>query len=109
MYSNFHKILNQFLTRMHSSRMRTVRSLTASHGGGGGCAWQGACMAGGMHGGGVHGRGHVWLGACVAGGHAWWRGGGCMVGDVHGRGHVWQGACIAGVHAWGSAWHSLPL
>ena len=32
-----------------------------------GCAWWGACMAGGMHCGGMHGRGHVWWG----GGHAW--------------------------------------
>ena len=47
----------------------------------GGPAWQGACMAGSMH-----GRGHAWQGACVAGG-------------VHGRGMcgvgcVWWGACI---------------
>ena len=74
---------------------------------GGGCAWQWqgvcvaeghvwqrVCMAGGMHGGGVRGRGHAWKGA--------WKGG------VHGRGHVWQegmcgrgdmcgkGACMAG-------------
>ena len=46
-----------------------------------GCAWQGVCMAGGVHGrgsingmGGMHGRGHVWqVGKC---------GRGCV--------HVWQ-------------------
>ena len=43
--------------------------------------WQGLCMAGGMHGGGVHGRE-----ACMAGGHVW-QGGAC----VHGG-----GACMAG-------------
>ena len=54
-----------------------------------GHVWQRVCMAGSMHGGGVHGRGA-------------WKGG------VHGRGHVWQegmcgrgdmcgrGACMAG-------------
>ena len=44
-----------------------------------GCAWKGACMAGGMLGGGM-------AGVCVAGG-------------MHGRGgggHAWQGACVAG-------------
>ena len=58
---------------MHSSRMRTARSLTASRsirggGCGGGGAWWGVGMhgrAGGMCGGGhgrggVHGRGDVW-------------------------------------------------
>ena len=73
---------------MHSSRMHTARSLTAScsiHGVAGGelCVPEGACMAeghvclGGMHGrgacvpGGMHGSmagGHACLGACVAGG-----------------------------------------
>ena len=48
---------------MHSSRMRTARSLTISLGGG--HAWQGACVAGSVHG----------KGACMAGG---------------GGGHVWQ-------------------
>ena len=48
-----------------------------------GAMWQGACMAGGMHDWGVHGRGHAWQGACMAGG-------------MHGRGmcdrgHAWQG------------------
>ena len=41
---------------------------------GGGHAWQGACMVGGIWGacmpGGVHG-GHVWWGVFVAGGDAW--------------------------------------
>ena len=74
--------------------------------GGGGRAWRGACMAGG-----VHGRGHAWWGcawqgACVAGGM---HGGGvhgrgaCLAGGVHGRGHVWQGVFVAGAHAAGYA------
>ena len=56
-----------------------------------------------MHGrkGGVHGRGHAWQGVCVAGGMH------CR-GGMHSRGHVWQvgmhdkggmhhrGACMAG-------------
>ena len=50
-------------------------------------AWQGACMAGGMH-----GRGHAWWGACMVGGCAW-QGGVCS------GGHAWQGACVVrGVH-----------
>ena len=81
------------------------------------------CVAGGMHGGGMHARWHAWQGVCMAGGmhgggHAWQ--GACMVGDfhggggglcdrehawqgyhvwqggMHGRGHVWQGGCMAG-------------
>ena len=68
------------------------------HGGGrcvwqGRCAWWGACMAGAMHGGGVHGEGHVWQGV--------WGdmcGGGCVEG-MHGGGG--REACMAG---WGSAW-----
>ena len=66
-----------------------------------GCAWQG-----GMHSGGVHGRG-----ACMAGGM---RGGGSMHGmvgvGVHGRGYAWWGACVAGggvCVAGGHAWHIL--
>ena len=59
----------------------------------GGCAWQGACVAGGIYGWGMHGRGPAWWGGCVAGvmhdrGCAWW--GACVA-----RGHV-KGACIAG-------------
>ena len=42
---------------------------------------------GGMHGGGVHGRG-----ACMARGHAWHGGGACVA-----DGCVWQG----GMHGWG--------
>ena len=63
---------------MHSSRMRTARSLTASSGRGGVCgreghAWQGGACMGGVRGGGC---------ACMAGGvHgggcAWWGGGAC--------------------------------
>ena len=44
--------------------------------------WQGACVAGAMH-----GRGRVWLGAVHDKGHVW-------QGGMHGRGHVWQ----EGVH-----------
>ena len=52
-----------------------------------GCALQGACMVGG-----VHGRWHAWQdGACMAGG---------MHGrGMHGKGHVWQG---------GHVWHTRP-
>ena len=56
---------------------------------GGGHAWWGVCMAGGMHG----RMGQAWQGACMAGG---------MHGrGMHGGGHVWQGgawqvACMAG-------------
>ena len=47
----------------------------------GGHAWQGGCVAGGMHSGrGVHGRG------CMMGVRG---GGACMAGGVHGRGHAW--------------------
>ena len=76
------------------------------HGGGmvqGVCAWWGVCMAGGacMVGvcvlqGGMHGRGHVWLGG--------------VHGGVHSGGHVWQGeACMARGHAWqgGHVWQIL--
>ena len=80
-----------------------------------GYAWQGACIAGSMHGRGacmaqvahVAGGMHVWWGVCmargpcVAGGHAWHRGcawqGACVAGDMH----AWQGACMAW---WGCAW-----
>ena len=51
----------------------------------GGHAWQGACVVGGMHGGGVwwgvHGRGHAMAGGVCGGGNAW-------QGGVHGRGHA---------------------
>ena len=70
-------------------------------------------MVGGMHGRGVHGRGHVWWGACLVGGRTWQRGacmvvGACVAGGMCGRGvcmagrHGWWGACVAGGHA-----HSL--
>ena len=53
-----------------------------------GHAWQGVCMAGGMHGGGC-----AWQGACMAGEHAWQ--GACMAGGVcMAGGLVWQGACM---------------
>ena len=83
-----------------------------------GCAWRGACMAGGVHGmGGMHDSGCMVGGACVLGGHVW-------QGDMHGRGCVHcrgvymaervcmaggmcgRGACVAG----GCAWQErLPL
>ena len=64
-----------------------------------GCAWQGACVAAGMCGGGhmlqggVHGGGHAWQGACIAG--ACIAGGHALQGGVCGR-----RACVAGTHAW---------
>ena len=70
----------------------------------GGHAWQGACMAGGMHG----IWGHAWQGVCMAGGIcnrgcAWQ--GGCMAEGMHGRGCAWWGwgaTCMAGGHTcWG--------
>ena len=60
----------RMVTRMHSSRMLTTHSLTASHsirggGGGGGMHGRGACVVGGMNdrGGGMYGRGCAWRGA----------------------------------------------
>ena len=44
----------------------------------------GVCVVGGVYGGGMRGGGHVWQGACMARGHAWQRGG------MHGGGGVWQ-------------------
>ena len=68
---------------------------------------EGVCMAGGVHGsgcqwqGGVCGWGHAWQGVCMAEGVHGRR-------DMHGRGwacmaggHVWQGACMAEGCAWG--------
>ena len=50
-----------------------------------GCAWQGVCMVGGMHGSGRH----VWQGgACMAEGHAWQ------------MGHAWWGVCMVVWHVW---------
>ena len=59
-----------------------------------GHAWQGACMAGGMHGrgGGVHGPGG-WQGACVAGEGA------CMAGGMHGWGMCGGEGGIHATHA----------
>ena len=73
----------KFLKRsMHSSRMRTARSLTI------------ACVMGG---GGVLCV-HAWQRACVVG-RGWQRG--VQDGDMNGRqGHVWQGVCMAGVCVW---------
>ena len=47
-------------------------------------------MAGGMHGRGVCGTGHVWQGDMHGRGHAWW--GVCMAGGMCGGGHAWQGS-----------------
>ena len=52
------------------------------------------CMAGGMHGRGVHGRGHAWLEGMHGRGHACKRGvwqGGLYDGGVLDWGHVWKG------------------
>ena len=69
---------------MHGGQICAVRGMH-----GRGCAFQGACVAGGV----LHGRGHawqgamhVWQGACIAGGHA------CVAGGMY----VWQGACMCG-------------
>ena len=51
-------------------------------------------MAGGVHGGGVCGRG-TFMAEGVHG-----RGGMCGRGAYMERGHVWQGACVAGGPAW---------
>ena len=51
---------------------------------------EGACMAGGMCGRGVDGRG-----ACVAGRHVW-QGWHAWQGCVGGGWHAWQGVCMAG-------------
>ena len=62
------------------------------HGWGGGHAWQGACMAGS-----VHGRGeHAWQGACMA-----W---GCVAGSTHGRGACVAGGMAGGMCGGGHAW-----
>ena len=95
--------------------------LSFSHSVHGGHAWQGVCIAGGMHGrgacvaggtcvaGGVCGRVCVWQGACMAGGHVWqgvcMAGGHVWQGGMCGRGHAWQGACmVEDVHGRGCAW-----
>ena len=49
----------------------------------GGHAWQGACMAGD-----VHGRGCAWWWVCMAEGA-------CMAGECMARRDVWWGACVA--------------
>ena len=46
----------------------------------------------------MHGRGHAWQGVCMAGGvHCR---GACMAGGMHGRGHAWRGPCMARGHVW---------
>ena len=72
-------IVFTFPTRMHSSRMRTASSLTASRS----IRW-GACMPG---------RGACAQGVCARGGHACLGRGAC----VHAQG---EGVCMPGGHAW---------
>ena len=55
-----------------------------------GHVWQGACVAGGMHGRGACMAGGVWQGIMPCRGHA------CQGGE----GLMWQG----GMHSWGCAW-----
>ena len=99
------------------------------HGNGGmhgrGCARQGACMAGGMCGGGMHGRECVWQGGMHGRGYVWQQGA-CMAGDrcgrvcawqwgMHGRrGHAWQEMATAadsthptGMHSCSNYFHTL--
>ena len=57
----------------------------------GGHVWQGAWMAGGMHGGGMHGRGSMHGGGM--------HGRGCTWQGAYVVGGAWQGACVAGEHA----------
>ena len=75
-------------------RGRSMRGIGAYMAGG--CAWQG----------GMHRRGHTWQGARMAGdvhggGGVWlgggpaWQGSMCG-GDMHGGGHSWQGRACAG-------------
>ena len=49
-----------------------------------GCAWQGVCMAGGVHGrGSINGMGgHAWQGACMAGGQVWQGVCACVAGET---------------------------
>ena len=80
---------------------------------GGGMHGRGTCLGGGKHGGGMPNRGHAWWGTCLGGGkhgggmpsrgHAWW--GTCLGGGKHGggmpsRGHAWW----EGMHSRGHAW-----
>ena len=57
--------------------------------------WQGACVAGAMHGrgrvwqGAVHDKGHVWQGGM----HGRWA---CMAGGMCGRRACMTGVCVAG-------------
>ena len=66
--------------------------------GGGGLAWQGACMAGGMCGRGMHGRRACMAGACMAVGMCG-RGMCVWQGGMHGREHAWSGGAWQG-HVW---------
>ena len=53
-----------------------------------GRVWRGACVVGGVHGG-----GHAWQGGMHSGGCVWQGVG------MHGRGHAWQGRVCGGGHA----------
>ena len=67
-------------------KLKNCQSFCSQRGGG-------ACMVGGVHGGGACVCGG---GACMAGG-ACVAGGVCMLGGMHGRGDVWWvGACVVG-------------
>ena len=83
-----------------------------------GHAWQGvhgrwACMVGGMHMGGVHGRGMHDSGNVHGRGVCMVGGGGMCGGGMHGRGmcgrgHAWEGACMAGgMHGMHIPWQIL--
>ena len=86
----------KFITRLHSSRMRTAHALTVSPsmlwGGGGWCLLQGVCSQGG-------GNGGVCPGGCPLGGGC---SGGCLLGGMSAWGDVCLGGCLlGGVSAWG--------
>ena len=88
--TKFEKVMFLYLSASHSvNRGEGVR------------VWQGACM-GSMHGRGAcvagehawGGGGCAWQGACVVGACVV---GACVVGGMHGKGHVWWGVCGRGV------------
>ena len=56
--------------------------------------WQGACMAGGVHGAVCVAGGHAWQGVCM--GQYVWQGGHAWQGVCMGQ-YVWQGVCMVGI------------
>ena len=104
-YFNIWRLIN---TRMHSSRMRTVRCSDRREGGGGGGgegwrwhvsqhALHRGCVYPSMHwAGGVYPSMH-WAGGCLARGVSAW--GGCLLGGV-----VCWGGCLLGVSATPPLW-----